>query len=155
MGISTKILLTANGLKILNEQLKKQEELYLRLSKQKSEIAKVGGNDWHDNFSFEELERDQKRLEHRIMEIKHIIKNSQIVNNFSTDAVGIGSVIIFEMDGKEKKMKIGDYVEASPSEGVVSYMSPIGQVMMGAVIGETRTFKLNGKNVLIKIKDIK
>lgn len=132
------------------EQLKRQlHELGVKLreiSRSKSEAAVVGGNSWHDNFSFEQLVREEQALMHQISQIRAMMDRAEIVkppDDPTEVQVGVFVEIEEVIDDSKKVsriMKIVGPTEADPQNGLVSYLSPIGNALLGAKVGDRCPF---------------
>ena len=74
----------------------------------------------------------------------------------SLSLVTIGNKIILNLNGEIKEFKVVGSAEVNPQAGKISYLSPIGEAVLGRRLGEK--FKINlpgGKKLdcqLIKIK---
>ena len=153
-----KVLVTPQGLKILKEKLKKLEEEYAEVSRGKMEAAELGGNLWHDNPAFEEVEQKQRMLSFNIAELKETLAHAVVAGaeeQNTESAVRIGSAVEVEREnGKITTFRIGDSAEADPAKGVISYESPLGGALLGAKEGETREYRAGSKTMKVLVKRI-
>jgi len=81
---------------------------------QKGEAAEVGGNTWHDNFTFEDLVRQEAMLNRRLADLFEVQKQATIVQKpASTKVLSIGHVATLEdvESGKERTVAVGGYGE--------------------------------------------
>ncbi len=89
---------------------------------------------WHDNYMFEESERQIKRLWSQLQELMEIKSYSEIIdpqqNAHKTD---IGKTIKIKdlKTGKEKQILIGSYMVLK-NKDAISYNSPLAQMLHGA-----------------------
>ena len=152
------IKITKEGLKKL---LAKKEKLFKELKKiqgKKGEAAEIGGNAWHDNFSFEELERQERMLNKRIADISDIINRAELVEPpLNNEFLQIGHIAILEFnDGSEKKFEIVGFgetdLEASPPK--IEYLAPLVRNLLGAEIGTTVKANIGGKMKNITLVNI-
>jgi len=155
-GNNTKrYILTEKGYKKLQEEIKRTEEELKKVLFAKGEAAEVGGNVWHDNFSFEQLVREEYVLSKKIQELKQKLSNAEIVKMSDLKDTGVarlGSKIIVEYeDGKQKEFIISDPEITDPSKGIISYQSPIGKALLGVKEGDERKYIVGGKVFKIKI----
>jgi len=148
-------ILTKKGYKKLQEEIKRTEEELKKVLFAKGEAAEVGGNVWHDNFSFEQLVREEYVLSKKIQELKQKLSNAEIVKMSDLKDTGVarlGSKIIVEYeDGKQKEFIISDPEITDPSKGIISYQSPIGKALFGAKKGDEIKYIAGGKVFKIKI----
>lgn len=138
---------TPAGMRRLRERLAALEAKLLSISRQKGEAAQVGGNVWHDNFSFEQLQREEAMILRQIEEARHVLADARVVEP-PVDApdVRLGSRVLIVLDGgREQVATIGGYGDTDPAAGIISCVSPVGRCLLGAVEGEERTFQVNGR----------
>ncbi|HEY4494087.1 MAG TPA: GreA/GreB family elongation factor [Candidatus Paceibacterota bacterium] len=159
MSDKSKILLTKQGLHHLREEVKKLERKYAEISKTKMEAAEQGGNLWHDNPAFEEVETLQLLLGKQIADIKEKIRQAVLVSgedeSKGVNVVAIGSKTKMSFsDGRNKEITIAGYAESNPEKGIISYQSPLGQAVLGAKAGETKEYQVGNKVIKVKIESV-
>lgn len=154
-----KILLTENGVRVLKEKLEKLEEEYAEVSRGKMEAAEQGGNLWHDNPAFEEVEQRQIMLAHMIAETQDTLKNAEVVETQSrgekSKQVEVGCMLEIRLESGSRTIRLGDGAESDPSQGVVSYLSPLGQAVLGAQVGEEREYTAGNRTMKVRVLKIK
>ncbi len=70
--------------------------------------------------------------------------------------ITIGSIIKIEISGEIKELQIVGSADVDPTNGKISYLSPIGEALLGRKAGEQFEINLpNGKNVSCQIIEIK
>jgi len=148
-------ILTKTGFQKLQKEIEKVKKELREVSFAKGEAAETGGNVWHDNFAFEQLTRQEAMLSKRLADLQERLRNAKVVDDKdikSSLEVRLGSTVIIEFeDGKQKRFTICDPETTNPSKGLISYQSPIGAALLGAVKGEERSFQVGGKIVKVKI----
>jgi len=125
----------------LIEQKQYREQEYKAQSLRKRESAEQGAETRHDNFDFEDAERQQEMIGNKI---RTLTTTMQLVKIMSIDAltsppvtVGIGSTVQLLINAKEHTYMIG----GSPTiPGRVSYTSPLWKALMHAKAWETISF---------------
>ena len=127
------------------ERIQKQkEELVKKLQNTQSrqgEAAEVGGNVWHDNFSFEQLKREEQMLNQQISEINDKMRNMLVLDRVATDTsrLRIGHVALLEIDGEKELQayQIGGFEDFNPDSNprVVSYLAPLVAQLIGEKTG--------------------
>jgi transcription elongation factor GreA len=147
--------ITAEKKKALEEELK-----YLQGDKRKEildalEYAKSLG-DLSENTEYHQAREEQAKLEDRIMNIDHILKNSTIVKAHHSTKVEVGSTVVVQKTGSsdKKTYQIVGSQEADMAAGKISNHSPLGMAIMGKTKGDTVTFQANAGEVSYKIIDI-
>jgi transcription elongation factor GreA len=90
--------------------------------------------DLSENFEYHAAKNEQGLLEARIRTLRSRLDGAEIVEEASSDAVGIGSVIDVEDDaGQTMTVEIS----AVGGAGTVSPTSPLGSALLGRKAGET------------------
>jgi transcription elongation GreA/GreB family factor len=124
----------------------------------KGEAAEVGGNAWHDNFSFEELGRQEAMLNKRIADASAEINRAELVESPTDEEyLQIGHVAVFEFDdGEERKFEIAGFGEseiaATPPK--VEYLAPLVREFVGKEAGTCAKVEIGGRSreiTLVKI----
>ena len=133
------VVMTAEGLQKLKEELEyKQTTEKMKVAAQLDFARSLG--DLSENAEYDAATNDQAALEQRIMELREMIDNAEIVDETSTDEVGFGSIVkILEQgdeDAEEEEYTLVGTVEADPFQGRISNESPIGMALMGAHVGQ-------------------
>lgn len=101
-----------------------------------------GSETSHDNPGYEEGQRAVDMWAHRLQELVSVRQNAVLVDSPtvpSTDArAKIGHVVVFQdlITHEQKKLRLGSSVVFGDFEKEISYKSPIGQVLLGAMIGD-------------------
>lgn len=60
-----------------------------------------------------------------------------------------GSAVTFELDGKERTIRIVGHDEADPAEGLLSFLAPLSRALLGAEDGDLVDF--NGREGVIEV----
>lgn len=147
-------LLTKKGMRELKKNIIQLEHDRQKTLKQLHDIEKTSGKE-------ESLSRIDKvfyleSIEEELAEKKAILLNAQLLPAKQTRLqVAIGSFVeLIDRHGRIFRYKIVDSVEANPSDGRISTLSPLGQSLLGKTIKDTVELK-NGPNVnqfqLVKI----
>ena len=137
--MAQEIKMSAAGLKAMQEELE-----YLKTVRRKElaeEIKEARSHgDLSENSEYDEAMSDQAKLEARINEIEHMIKNAKVFDEeaLGTEVVHIGSKVTITNDsGAELQYKIVGFAQADPDEGKISDESPVGKALIGHKVGET------------------
>ncbi len=105
--------------------------------------------DLSENAEYQEARDMQAAIEERIQYLEKVIKEAKIVAHLKKgDVVGLGSEVTIQKD-KEKESHTYTIVgseEANIHEHKLSYLSPLGESLMGKAKGDTFDFDTpNGK----------
>lgn len=157
MAANKKIILTAEGLKKL------EEELEVLKGEKRSEIAekiKVARSygDLSENSEYDDAKNEQAILEARIADIEATLKNAEILDEseINNDKVHVGSivkVINLNLD-REMTMKVVGSNESDPKKLFISDESPVGMGLLGKAVGDVAEIETPGGTVGYKVLDI-
>lgn len=134
------------------EELKRELE-HLKTVRRKEvaeslEYARSLG-DLSENAEYQEARDMQAAIEERILYLEKVIKEAKIVaHKKKGDVVGLGSEVTIQKDGeaKPRTYTIVGSEEANIHEHKLSYLSPLGEALMGKSKGDSFTFSTpNGK----------
>lgn len=90
--------------------------------------------DLSENFEYHAAKNEQGLLEARIRTLHSRLDGAEIVEDASSDEVGIGSIVDVETDSGET-MTVE--ISAVGGAGTVSPTSPLGVALLGRTIGDT------------------
>lgn len=126
---------------------------------QKGEAAEVGGNQWHDNFSFEQLSRDEQMLNAQIATLNQKIRDMYVIDAppADTSKLRIGHLAVFNVEGESKEYLIGGYEDSEPDAAppVVSYLAPLVRRFIGKEEGHTEQIELGGQLKTVTLEEIR
>jgi transcription elongation factor GreA len=119
------------------------------------EYAKSLG-DLSENAEYHEAREAQSSIEERINKIESILKTALIVSSHTTEAVTIGSKVVIKKEGAKEPIEytIVSSEEADITAGKLSYVSPLGETLMGKKKNQPFTFKSPKGNVTYTIVSI-
>lgn len=143
------------------DRLSKELEYLLTVARQdiakRIQEAREEG-DLKENGGYHAAKEEQGKIESRINRLEEILATSVVGEAPATHGVvEQGTVVKLTMNGNEMEFLLGsaEIAEGSDIE-VYSPDSPIGQVIIGAKIGEeVKFFAPNGKEREIKILDVR
>jgi transcription elongation factor GreA len=90
--------------------------------------------DLSENFEYHAAKNEQGLLEARIRTLRARLDTAQIVEETTSDQVGIGSIVDID-DGSGATMTVE--VSAIGGSGTVSPTSPLGSALLGRKVGES------------------
>lgn len=151
------IKLTPKGKEDLENLIRKKEEELKEFQKYKGEDAIGQGNNWHDNFAFEQARVDEQTKILEIQDLKVRLESAIFieVDNEETDSVQINSKFSVSFLEKGVYSSPENYLLSesfSPDwlNGEISINSPLGKSVIGKKVGDIIEYKING--VLVKAK---
>lgn len=140
----------------LTEQICEINNRIREIGQEMGKSCQEGAETFHDNFAFEDGERQQQMWSKRLGELLEINKNAAIIDSFDQSRrVGIGSrvtTVDFET-GEEKTVFIGSY-QVFGNNGRISYNSPLGRILLGAEEGDIVSGEIAGKEKKFEIISI-
>lgn len=114
--------------------------------------------DLSENTEYQEARDMQAAIEERILYLEKVIKEVKIVaHNKKGDIVGLGSVVTIQKDG-EKELHAYTIVgseEANIHEHKLSYLSPLGEALMGKSQSDSFTFSTPNGKMACKVIEVK
>ena len=120
------------------------------------EAARLLG-DLSENGDYHAAKEEQGKMEGRIMRLKSILENCEIVvesegpSGNTTVAPGLVVSIRFQGDDEVERYLFGSIEERRTGIEVVSPGSPMGQALEGARAGQTVTYEANGNQLSIEV----
>jgi len=150
------VFLTEEGLKKLERELEyletdKRSEVAARIQSAKEE------GDISENAEYDDAKHEQAFVEGRIMTLRAMIRNAQIIeDNGPSDVVRLGSHVTVMEEGSDESevYHIVGSAEVDPLNGRVSNESPIGQALMGQRVGTTVSYQAPAGEIHLTILDI-
>lgn len=119
----------------------------------KIEAARAEG-DLKENGGYHAAREEQGKIEARIRQLKHMLENAEIgtAPNNADGLISPGMRVTVEIMGDKMEFLLGSREISSGDLDVYSEKSPLGAAVMGAKIGDTKTYHApNGKTISVKI----
>ena len=119
----------------------------------KIEAARAEG-DLKENGGYHAAREEQGKIEARIRQLKHMLENAEIgtAPNNADGLISPGMRVTVEIMGDQMEFLLGSREISSGDLDVYSEKSPLGAAVMGAKIGDTKTYNApNGKTISVKI----
>lgn len=115
------------------------EQLRREQPSAREEITRAAADkDFKENAPFHAARGKMSYLEGEIQMLENTLRNSKIVESNAGDQIGLGDTVIIEnLDDEERTTYtlVGPR-EANMREGKMSISSPMGQVLLGASVGD-------------------
>ena len=163
--------ITLGHLNNLKDELKK---LKSKLNYAQSEVARLAQlGDFSENVEYSIAKGKLRGLNRRILELESQILLAQIINpTKNSKAIEIGHKIEIKIknideilkrvqddndkiqDSAKKTYTILGPAEASPSQNIISYISPLGSALIGKKLGEKFKVKIGTQEKEIEILNI-
>jgi len=131
--------LTPEGLTKLQNELE-----HLRTTR-RAEVADrlhaaMDEGDIEENAEYDEAKNEQAFVEGRILTIKAILNNYELIdeNDVEIDEISLGNTVtVKEGDEESEKYHLVGAAEADPTQGRISNESPLGRALLGRRVGDT------------------
>jgi transcription elongation factor GreA len=149
------IYLTREGYEKLDAELTRLRTVRRREVAQRLHEALAEG-DLLENAELEAARNEQAFVEGRILELVDLLSRTEIIAEDGPDGVvGLGSrVTVAEGDEGPETYHIVGSAEADPSEGKVSYESPLGKALMGHQVGDEVVVETPGGRLVFRVVEI-
>jgi transcription elongation factor GreA len=119
----------------------------------KIESARSEG-DLKENGGYHAAREEQGKIEARIRQLRYMLENAEIgtAPNNADGLISPGMRVTVEIMGDEMEFLLGSREISSGDLDVYSEKSPLGAAVMGAKIGDTKSYNApNGKTISVKI----
>lgn len=151
--------ITPAGLERLRRKVEAARAEYFAVCATNAEAAGAGDSSvWHDNFAYEENQRQMHRLAARVRELEARLASLRVVSPPAgpVDCVGIGCRVRvrFEDDGAEKEFTVCGFEDGDPDAGRLSYNSPLARAVMGKRCGRRGTLRLPDRDRDVRVVDV-
>lgn len=109
-----------------------------------------------DNSELDEVKFEQAMVEGRIVDLKSVLLNAQVLTSaeVSNREVTIGTIaeIVNTKTKKVRKIKLVSSVEADPTNEMISVESPLGEALYGNKKGDKVTVDAPAGKIVFEIK---
>lgn len=145
------VQLTAAGKQKLEEELEylvsvKRPELSSRIQDSSDQ------GDLTDNPEYDSVKEEIILTDARIQELEQMLERAEVIEQPSTDSVGLGSTVTIRGDdGVEETYTLVNHVEADIREGSISTDSPVGQALFGKRPGDSATVQTPGGPIVYTV----
>jgi transcription elongation GreA/GreB family factor len=113
------------------------------------EAAEAGDSSvWHDNFAYEENQRQMHQWAHRVRDLRLFLSNVELVEPPARpEAVTIGCAVevVDSATGRTSRYLIAGCDDGDLKAGRLSCNSPVGLALLGARVGESREVRSGGR----------
>ena len=113
--------------------------------------------DLSENADYDAARNEQAEIEARIKKLEAIVENVEIIDEVTTDEVGLGNTVkisYVDDEDDEDEYKIVGSQEADPFESKISNESPIAKALLGHKVGDVVSVDSPNGSYEIKIIEI-
>ncbi len=133
------ILITPEGYARLKKELEELKTVKRREIAERIRQARALG-DLSENFDYQDAKRQQAMLEGRIKDLETVLHRARVVErpDNAGEVVHMGSVVTLcdLEDGRIRTVRIVGSFEADPLQDRISILSPLGEALIGKVVGD-------------------
>jgi transcription elongation factor GreA len=150
---------TACGYKRMKERMEQTRAAYFEVCDSNEDAAGAGDSSvWHDNFAYEENQRQMIQLSKKVREIEAVLDSLTILPPVTCvpKEVKIGTVvhILNHSSSQEATYLIAGFQDGDPNRNRISYSSPFGRALLGLQIDDEVHISFGGKVHHIEILEI-
>jgi transcription elongation GreA/GreB family factor len=127
----------------ITELQKSLEELTKSLNSDNELITKMGGpmDSFKETASYSVT---TKAKEVKLQELQNILNDIEILEDeIEGNFIVLGKWFIIENAGERKRYRLVDPIEAEPRKNLISYLSPLGIILLNKKVGDHS--ELNGR----------
>lgn len=148
---------TPRGIERLRKRIDDARRAYKTVCEDNPEARESGDSSvWHDNFAFEENQRQMHQLARRVRDLEAMLSSAIVVlpHEAPPGRVGVGSRVTFTVDDDERCCTVVGYDDGDPPSNRLSYNSPLGLALLGASVGDEREVVLAGRTRVVSVVEI-
>lgn len=121
-----------------------------RVKAESAEATEQSSETWHDNFTFEEAQRQLRMLLNQLAGLSRALERAEVVDPpTSPERAEVGTLVRFQdLDTNElDEVVLGSAMVGRrlADLGCVSYQSPLGALLHGALPGQERTGRVGAR----------
>ncbi len=146
---------TKRGMKLYGERIRQlRDDLREEMAKT-ANVCEVGGDDWHDNFSFDENQRQIERLSRMISEAEKVLVGAKLVElPENPTKIGLGCKAQMIVNGQNKTWYILGHGESDPKSNIMAYNAPFALEITGMTTDSEKTFQIGSNAFHVQILSI-
>jgi len=142
---------------VLNTEINKIIDKIKEIGKEVGKSCQEGAETFHDNFALEDSHRQQYMWSTRLRELINIKNQARVIDPKIGDKVSLGCTVTVkdENTGEVRVIKIGSFMVLKEHQGeVISYNAPLGSMLVGGRVGDTKKANISGKMKTLQILKI-
>lgn len=160
--MSNTYYVTRRGLSLLTQKQKDLVEDLERSTRAMGHSASLD-NDLRENPEFMQLRtKVTYELPNKIAELERVIRLARLINDSehiqNQDFHQVLPGVEVEMESEDGEIRVHSilgYDEGDPQQGIVSYLSPVGEELLHKAVGDEVVLPLQGKLIRYEIVTIK
>ncbi len=145
---------------MLDAKKAEEERLTDEVPRIAAEVAEARDKgDLKENAEYHAAKDAQHKLNLDLKRLKEELARAIIFDptTATSSFISFGTVVTLanNISGKDEQYTILGPWESNPEAGIISYMSPLGNALLDAKVGDDLSFKINGNDNKYTVKDIK
>lgn len=150
---------TPRGYRRLLERIEKARLEYKRVCDSNEEAAEGGDNSvWHDNFAYEENQRQMHQLSRKVRDLEVLSQQIQIIQPPqhvpSKVRLGVSIRLQSSEEAEPKVFFIAGYDDGDPKAHRLSYNSPLATALIGKEEGDSVPVQVGERTFEVEILEI-
>lgn len=152
------ILVTSKMLEAKRVEADHIEKVLLPEIAEEVALAKEKG-DLKENAEYSSAKEKQSQLNNQLMHLRADLAKAVVFDptTVTTSFVSFGTTVLVHDNIGDKDISytiLGQW-EANPSQGIINYLSPVGDALLDSKVGDTVAFEISGKQISMTVKEIK
>lgn len=145
----------------LDRKIEDTNRMVEKALREAGESCQTGHETWHDNPGYEEGRRMATMWSNRLRQLLSIRQNATVIPPAPTPSpdgkIGIGHLVTIRdlASGEERTFRLGSAMVFDETGSRVSYKSPIGQLLFGAMIGDVLESIIGDRKKKILVQGVK
>ena len=149
--------MTNDALKELQDELDQLKTVGRAEMAEKIKVALSFG-DLSENAEYDEAKSEQGKMESRINELEHLIRNAVIIDDENAEEGTVGRTSIVKIKNlatkEEVTYRLVGFTQSDPLAGKISDESPVGKALIGKKVGDTIEVEAPKGKVSFKILEV-
>lgn len=146
-------LLTADKLVDLKEKLERLKKTQPKSAAEVARLAELG--DFSENTEYQMAKGRLRGINFGILNLQRQIDNAILIEDpGDTDKIRIGHTVELLYGDERRTFKILGAAESNPNAGIISHLSPVGQILIDKKVGQKFEIKLGNKTIDCQIISI-
>lgn len=142
---SQRLLTTPAGLRRTQARLQSALDSYDKIVSTNAEAAEAGDSSvWHDNFAYEENQRQMHQWARRIRDMRMVLARMEVISPpVAPERVQVGCTVTVYDQGQESEHTyiIAGYEDGDSRKNRLSYTAPLARALIGAQEGDICSFQ--------------
>jgi len=151
-------------LEALQEEIQRLTDQIRETKKDAGEGANQSSETWHDNFAFEEAQRQLRMLLNQLAGMSRMFERAEKPPALQSDIVGVGSKVRYSFSSHPDARKFHETDEvivgshmvfaAMRDLGCISHSSPLGRVLLGMRTGDVAQAKIGEREGVLRVLSV-